>query len=644
LPSNINDDIPIIDLAKAKNGYILSNDHFKDHIQSGFLPTKFRAERLFKCYALKNELVLIEPDQYKVPMLHSLTQLRVSKHNGQPKQVIQDTKSEESVYNKETTSTDNSTDRYLQCNSCKNSIPRGKYLGDESKFQCYECRPKLKCTMCKILTPKGKYEGEPSNFACYKCRTGGPNEKTSVIIPKANITTVSNHENIDSLPIAAKVTRITTASNHKNIDSLPIAAEVKSQEDNKEAESERALRLKVFRESEYLADASSQFETTMKQREQNFTDQVEVATCCLCFDDQPKHLGIMCSSNHFTCNDCLERYVSHQLPQQVDRPDFNELRRQGRPDGNMFCPLRTTGDCYANHYNDSEMCKHIRSNTFENYLIVKMKIAEQRVYERQNAKWAREIQRIQEEMDRKGVEIDRQLLTEQLQRQFPNAYQCGKCGHGPIDKRACDDLSAHHGQRNYNGQGGTINNACPSCGWFSPHIRDWPKWNGKLPESVDASTKSSLRSGGSGGSSSGTGTGTGTSSKTFRYYGSSSSQVRVPPEQLLTVHSRRNRSVQAPAAFNLKELLRAEPPKIWPGPGVHSRRNRAVQAPAAFDLSRRNRAAASNVPSRFSRRNQQNRGRRSRKNVDLSFWSCRACTLSNKPHLDACELCETLRY
>jgi len=234
LPSYINDDRPIIDLAKAKNGYILSNDHFKDHIQSGFLPTKFRAERLFKCYALKNELVLIEPDQYKVPMLHSLTQLRVSKHNGQPKQVIQDTKSEESVYNKETTSTDNSTDRYLQCNSCKSSIPRGKYLGDESKFQCYECRPKLKCTMCKILTPKGKYEGEPGNFACYKCRTGGPNEKTSVIIPKAKITTVSNHENIDSLPIAVKVTRITTASNHENIDSLPIAAEVKSQEDNKE--------------------------------------------------------------------------------------------------------------------------------------------------------------------------------------------------------------------------------------------------------------------------------------------------------------------------------------------------------------------------------------------------------------------------
>merc|ERR1712166_123579 len=95
-------------------------------------------------------------------------------------------------------------------------------------------------------------------------------------------------------------------------------------------------------------------------------------------------------------------------------------------------------------------------------------------------------------------------MGEQLQRQFPNAYQCGRCSHGPIDKKACDDLSTHHGDRTSGG--GRINNACPSCGWFSPHIRDWPKWNGTLPDSVDANTdttntpSTSSRSGGTSGS------------------------------------------------------------------------------------------------------------------------------------------------
>merc|ERR1712166_276279 len=64
---------------------------------------------------------------------------------------------------------------------------------------------------------------------------------------------------------------------------------------------------------------------------------------------------------------------------------------------------------------------------------------------------------------------------------------CGRCGHGPIDKKACDNLSTHHGDRTSGG--GRINNACPSCGWFSAHIRDWPRWNGQLPASTDAGTK-----------------------------------------------------------------------------------------------------------------------------------------------------------
>ena len=44
-------------------------------------------------------------------------------------------------------------------------------------------------------------------------------------------------------------------------------------------------------------------------------------------------------------------------------------------------------------------------------------------------------------------EAARRLLEQQLQSQFPNARQCGRCGAGPVDHAACYDLEAHQGWR-----------------------------------------------------------------------------------------------------------------------------------------------------------------------------------------------------
>ena len=71
------------------------------------------------------------------------------------------------------------------------------------------------------------------------------------------------------------------------------------------------------------------------------------------------------------------------------------------------------------------------------------------------------------------------MLREALRRQFPNAYQCRRCGCGPVDHTACADLRAHHGERR-GGGGGAISNACPKCGWFSANIADWPPWDGRV--------------------------------------------------------------------------------------------------------------------------------------------------------------------
>ena len=187
----------------------------------------------------------------------------------------------------------------------------------------------------------------------------------------------------------------------------------------------------------------------MQQQEEHWARAAAAAaqqtTCCICQDSVPQDLGVSCSLGHFTCNDCLEGHVLHQLPQHVNSPDFNELARQNRPDGSMYCPCRATGDCAAPAFSDSELCRHVQPTTFQEYLTVKMKVGEHRVFERQNAKWTLEFQRIQQEMKEKGVKMDRNLLAEQLQRQFPNAYQCGRCGHGPIDHTACSGESHVHG-------------------------------------------------------------------------------------------------------------------------------------------------------------------------------------------------------
>mmetsp|Transcript_7473 Transcript_7473/g.15658 ORF Transcript_7473/g.15658 Transcript_7473/m.15658 type:complete len:177 (+) Transcript_7473:1181-1711(+) len=55
---------------------------------------------------------------------------------------------------------------------------------------------------------------------------------------------------------------------------------------------------------------------------------------------------------------------------------------------------------------------------------------------------------------------------------------------------ACQDLQAHHGEQQGSGR---VNNACPRCRWFLPEISQWPRWDGTLPDRVDATTSDSSR-------------------------------------------------------------------------------------------------------------------------------------------------------
>jgi hypothetical protein len=60
------------------------------------------------------------------------------------------------------------------------------------------------------------------------------------------------------------------------------------------------------------------------------------------------------------------------------------------------------------------------------------------------------------------------------------AFMCPHCGTGPIEHRACADLTAHHEEAL--SSGGRISNACPGCGWLAMSIREWRRWDGVVRE------------------------------------------------------------------------------------------------------------------------------------------------------------------
>ena len=55
------------------------------------------------------------------------------------------------------------------------------------------------------------------------------------------------------------------------------------------------------------------------------------------------------------------------------------------------------------------------------------------------------------------------------------AYQCTRCGYGPILHADCSDLSSHHGQITHDAR---ISNACPRCEHFASNIFELRQWTG----------------------------------------------------------------------------------------------------------------------------------------------------------------------
>eukprot|EP00618_Florenciella_parvula_P031925 CAMPEP_0119527012 /NCGR_PEP_ID=MMETSP1344-20130328/41521_1 /TAXON_ID=236787 /ORGANISM="Florenciella parvula, Strain CCMP2471" /LENGTH=655 /DNA_ID=CAMNT_0007566143 /DNA_START=191 /DNA_END=2155 /DNA_ORIENTATION=+ len=218
----------------------------------------------------------------------------------------------------------------------------------------------------------------------------------------------------------------------------------------------------------------------------------QTTVCSISFDECPVSKGLRCAHGHFVSDDYADQYVrTKNEGVVVEDPvlgrivDLLALQRANRSDGGVYCPQRGLGGCDAPAYTDQHVAGHVSEETFQGYIDVKMRVAERAVHDRAQGDLQAEIDRINEELGRHNIQVSRERLQQELRRQFPNAYQCRQCGFGPIDHMACYDLQAHHGEQRGTGR---ISNACPQCNWFSSEIAQWPRWDGTLPEGVDATT------------------------------------------------------------------------------------------------------------------------------------------------------------
>jgi hypothetical protein len=208
-------------------------------------------------------------------------------------------------------------------------------------------------------------------------------------------------------------------------------------------------------------------------------------SCIVCWSDMTQEHGVLCAEKHFTCSECLCFHAESTFP-NPSKLDPRRMKSIGCKDGRLRCPKTLTNSCNSEPYGGVSLLKLNASNLMR-VINARSWATEQAMYEKKTIQFSKSLHDLKKKFKiKKKLKQDRDLLSEQIQREIPNARQCAKCNYGPIDHGWCDNLKTHHGETKMNG--GKINNGCPKCGWFANHIKDWPAWNGRICEDVDVST------------------------------------------------------------------------------------------------------------------------------------------------------------
>ncbi|GMH79827.1 hypothetical protein TrST_g3487 [Triparma strigata] len=211
-------------------------------------------------------------------------------------------------------------------------------------------------------------------------------------------------------------------------------------------------------------------------------DEVDCDICCLSYS---RDSLVVCGGGHSLCSECLNSHVQAELDKV--RGSTQMKLDFGARKGSILCPNHYDSGC-THTFHPTDLAGYLGSqhkDTFSDLWSIHDECIAAHEFNKSAAQAQRKLDKIVADRDaslaaaKKKFEHDQ--LEEALQKEFGgSAFMCRQCNYGPILKDGCSDLSAHHGQSTGRGR---INNACPSCGWFSASICEWPRWNGKLPSS-----------------------------------------------------------------------------------------------------------------------------------------------------------------
>mmetsp|Transcript_10533 Transcript_10533/g.17200 ORF Transcript_10533/g.17200 Transcript_10533/m.17200 type:complete len:414 (+) Transcript_10533:47-1288(+) len=199
-----------------------------------------------------------------------------------------------------------------------------------------------------------------------------------------------------------------------------------------------------------------------------------VTSCCICLTSEPV---LACSNGHQTCAVCLEKHIRSVC--SLSDPSAQQRLLSKAANEVVHCPF---ADINAN--GEVVSCEHslpllkiatLLPQSVDATIVPAIVWAASRKGEMEAAE---KIQKKSREHDaRKAREAEHRASEIMLKAALPNAYQCARCGHGPILHDHCANLSSHHGERVGNIR---RSNACAKCGWFASDIKSWHRWDGRL--------------------------------------------------------------------------------------------------------------------------------------------------------------------
>lgn len=226
---------------------------------------------------------------------------------------------------------------------------------------------------------------------------------------------------------------------------------------------------------------SQAFQTAQESRNQR--------ECLVCMTQCAASEGVLCSEQygHFLCDDCFDQEVARQLgPEQHDRFVASDSAVAC-----AWCSMARPP--VVSPYSAQTITAHASAAVDTAYREACVQVVASRLESDFQQRLHREVERALA-MSRQNLrtEASPEELARQLRNLYPNARMCGRCGFGPVDHMACNDLRLHHGDRVGTA---TINNHCPQCDWFANDINLWPRWDGRVAATASAAREGQVARG-----------------------------------------------------------------------------------------------------------------------------------------------------